>query len=142
MKKKQQLGMDPGTASHRLVKDILFKFITDAGHVCYHCGQKMTRENFSIEHIIPWLDSEDPVKLFFDMENISFSHHACNIRAGRHPVVAPHGSPWKYRTGCKCDLCVQAMRNHSRKMRPYREQWRRNRKNAAANGFGPSPPKT
>lgn len=83
-KKQKQLGMNPSTASHRLVKDILWKFIaTSDMDRCFQCGGKMTRENFSIEHMEAWLDSEDPVSLYFDLNNISFSHHACNVGASR-----------------------------------------------------------
>lgn len=81
-KKKKQLGMNPSTASGRLVKDILWSFIVDTEREkCFHCGEPMTRETFSIEHKIPWLDSEDPIGLFFDLDNISFSHHSCNCAA-------------------------------------------------------------
>lgn len=84
MKKTQQLGMNPSTASGRLVKDLLWSYIVKCGdNKCHQCGEEMTRENFSIEHKTPWLDSEDPQKLFFDLENISFSHHKCNIAAAR-----------------------------------------------------------
>ena len=85
MKKQIQLGMNPSTASGRLLKDILFKFVKDAGHTCYQCGKEMDRDSFSIEHKTPWLDSEDPVKLFFDLNNIAFSHKSCNIAAARKP---------------------------------------------------------
>jgi hypothetical protein len=85
MKKQIQLGMNPGTASHRLVKDLLFKFVEQDGHVCYQCGMPMTRNDFSIEHKTPWLDSEDPIKLFFDLNNIAFSHKFCNMAAARKP---------------------------------------------------------
>lgn len=85
MKKHIQLGMNASTASHRLVKDLLFKFVEDAGHVCHQCGKPMTRNDFSIEHKTPWLDSEDPQKLFFDLDNIAFSHKWCNIAAARKP---------------------------------------------------------
>ena len=82
-KKAEQLGMNPSTASGRLLKDLLFKFAIDAGHVCYQCGEELTRDTFSIEHIEPWLDSEDPKGLFFDLSNIAFSHLKCNVSAGR-----------------------------------------------------------
>ena len=85
-KKKIQLGMNPSTASHRLVKDVLWKLIQDTGQSnCCKCGEPMSRETFSIEHVIPWLDSEDPVGLYFDLDNISFSHLKCNIADGRKP---------------------------------------------------------
>lgn len=73
--------MHHATASGRLVKDILFKFIQDAGHKCYRCGGNLTRETFSIEHKESWLDSHDPVGLYFDLDNIAFSHFSCNISA-------------------------------------------------------------
>lgn len=85
MKKHSQLGMNPSTASGRLLKDLLFKFAKDAGHVCHQCGKELDRESFSIEHKTPWLDSEDPQKLFFDLDNIAFSHKSCNIAAARRP---------------------------------------------------------
>lgn len=79
-KKQKQLGMNPSTASHRLVKDTLFKFIVEAGYVCHKCGGELTRDTFSIEHKEPWLDSDDPVGMFFDQKNIAFSHLSCNVR--------------------------------------------------------------
>jgi hypothetical protein len=83
MKKHQQLGMNAGTASHRLVKDILFRFVVEAGHTCFRCGGALTRESFSIEHKEAWLDSADPKAMFFDQNNIAFSHLGCNARAKR-----------------------------------------------------------
>lgn len=83
MKKQNQLGMNPSTASGRLVKDLLFKFVQDSHPNCYRCGLPMTRETFSIEHKTPWLDSSDPVGLFFDLDNIGFSHHSCNVKSAR-----------------------------------------------------------
>lgn len=103
-KKQKQLGMNPSTASGRLVKDILFKFVKEAGHKCFICSGEMTRETFSVEHKTPWLDSEDPVKLFFDLENIAFSHKSCNIGAARREL-AECGTPSAYYRGCRCQAC-------------------------------------
>jgi hypothetical protein len=88
-KMRGQLGMAYGTASGRLMKDLLFDFISRAGHKCFRCGGEMCRETFSVEHKEPWLDSEDPVKQFFSLENISYSHFACNVRAARRATVDP-----------------------------------------------------
>ena len=86
-KKRDQLGMNPSTASGRLLKDVLFKFVCETGNnSCHQCGEPMERETFSIEHIVPWLDSEDPIGLFFDLDNISFSHRTCNCAARRIPT--------------------------------------------------------
>ena len=78
--------MNPSTAQHRLVKDILWKLIVQTNnHICCKCGKVMTRETFSIEHLIPWLDSDNPIELFFDLDNISFSHLSCNMKDSRRP---------------------------------------------------------
>jgi len=79
--KKLQLGMNPSTASARLTKDLLFKFVVEAGHKCHRCGGELTRETFSMDHKKDWLHSDDPVGLYFDLENIAFSHFVCNTEA-------------------------------------------------------------
>lgn len=104
VKKAEQLGMNPGTASNRLVKDILFRFVEDAGHVCFQCRGKMSRDNFSVEHKVPWLDSDDPVGLYFDLDNIAFSHLDCNIAARRMNEIVC-GTATKYGKGCRCEPC-------------------------------------
>jgi len=84
MKRRQQLGMNPSTARGRLVKDILWKLIVQTKQdVCCKCNHPMDRNTFSIEHIKPWLDSENPLETFFDLENISFSHLSCNCKDSR-----------------------------------------------------------
>ena len=84
--KHSLLGMNPSTASHRLVKDLLWKMIVELKqNSCYHCNVEMTRETFSIEHKKPWMCSEEPLKTYFDLENISFSHLSCNVGAARKP---------------------------------------------------------
>ena len=107
MKKQNQLGMNPSTASNRLVKDILFKLAVDAGHKCFQCQGELTRESFSIEHKEPWLDSDDPIALYFNLDNIAFSHHGCNVGA-RRKAEALCGTCSKYTKGCRCDLCKAA----------------------------------
>lgn len=86
-KKKLQLGIDPGTASNKLRKEIMFSLIKKLElNVCYQCGEVIENsDSLSIEHKTPWLDSEDPVGLFFDLNNIAYSHLSCNCKAGRKP---------------------------------------------------------
>lgn len=79
-KKREKLGMNPSTAHRRLLKDLLFKFIILAGYKCYRCKKELTREDMTIDHINPWLNSDDPIKNFFDLDNIAFSHMACNLQ--------------------------------------------------------------
>lgn len=103
-KKKIQLGMNPSTASHRLVKDLLWSFVSKQN--CYRCDQEMSRDSFSIEHIEPWLDSDDPVGLYFNIDNISFSHLSCNSSAARK-TKAECGNRGAYKSGCRCFKCKE-----------------------------------
>ena len=84
-KKREQLGMNPATAASQLRKMILFDFVKRLGlDKCYRCGTKIEKkENLSIEHKKAWLDSENPAGLFFDLNNIAFSHLRCNNMNGR-----------------------------------------------------------
>ena len=86
-KKREQLGMDDSTASHKLRKLILFSLVQQtARDVCFRCQTKIeTIEDLSIEHKTPWLDSNNPIGAFFDLNNIAFSHLKCNIADRRKP---------------------------------------------------------
>lgn len=76
----------------------------------------MDRDTFSIEHKEAWLDSEDPVGMYFDLDNISFSHHSCNVRAARRTNVGTSkcGSKYKFQSGCKCEVCKQGERDRGK----------------------------
>ena len=123
-KKTLQLGMNPSTASGRLVKDTLYKLAMETGHKCYRCNKPLDRETFSIEHKEPWLDSEDPLGNFFDQDNIAFSHLVCNTKAARRPkpIDIPHGtsSGYDYHK-CRCDKCKLARKTRL----PYDSKKRR-----------------
>lgn len=77
--------MNPSTASNRLKKMLLFEFAKQLDKdVCHQCCKKIEKiEEFSVEHKEPWLDSEDPQGLYFDLDNIAFSHLHCNVKASR-----------------------------------------------------------
>ena len=115
LKKTGQLGMSLGKAHHRLVKDILWRLIVQTQqNYCVRCQQEMSRETFSIEHLTPWLDSDNPTKLFFDQNNISFSHLSCNTKARRsRPVNCGTLGGWG--NGCRCNLCVLAKAKNRKK---------------------------
>jgi hypothetical protein len=86
-KKCEQLGMDAGTAAHRLRKLMLFQLVQETNKdICYKCSLKIeTVDELSIEHKVPWLDSSMPKELFFDLNNVAFSHLTCNIADARKP---------------------------------------------------------
>lgn len=100
-KKSEQLGMNFGTASYRLERIILFQLVRDGGKdICFRCGEQIgSWQDFSIEHKVAWLD-QDP-KMFWDLDNIAFSHKSCNSRAARRSLrcndkrsIAPEGMAW------------------------------------------------
>jgi hypothetical protein len=126
-KKRQQLGMNPSTASGKLLKDLLFDFAVKAGHVCYRCEKNLLRDNFSIEHKIPWLDSINPIELFFSIDNIAYSHLDCNIRYARKNIINhKHGTRGRYKKGCVCALCREAEAGYRRSI--YTTEKRRRKK--------------
>jgi hypothetical protein len=103
-KKTAALGMPWGTANNRLRKMILFHLLSKhQENVCYKCDNVIDNiEDLSIEHKNPW--EGNSVELFWDMENIAFSHMFCNKphRVYHRPSVpVAEGSAWCYR--CKSE---------------------------------------
>lgn len=140
IRRANQLGMPFGTAHHRLRKLILFHLLRKCGEdICYRCHERIAVvEDLSIEHKEPWegIDST----LFWDIDNIAFSHINCNRPhhrsggkvAGLRKKVGPEGTAWCAR--CKtfrhkmlfapgtrwdglysyCNPCVSERRRESR----------------------------
>ena len=108
--KAKQLGMNPSTASNRLKKHLMYTLAVKLDmHWCYQCGAEIeSSKDMSIEHKTPWLHSEDPKGLFFDIDNIAFSHKSCNYRAARLGKAKPCPSTTAYRYGCRCEGCKKA----------------------------------
>jgi hypothetical protein len=98
-KKADQLGMPQGTAAGRLRKSIILNLLKELKkNYCFQCGAEIENERqLSIEHKIPWLDSEDPNKLFFDLGNIAFSHLTCNVGAARQSIQKNKRGKLEYR---------------------------------------------
>lgn len=89
---------------------------------CHQCGLKIENvDELSVEHKTPWLDSEDPVKNFFDLDNIAFSHLSCNSAAARRKP-AQHPSRTAYKNGCRCTECIKANAEYSK-------NWMREKRN-------------
>lgn len=117
--KAEQLGVDPGTAAGKLRKSLLFSLIKELErNYCFQCGALIENENeLSIEHKIPWLHSDEPQKLFFDLTNIAYSHLSCNIKASRKkPALNDGHGTYGYGKGCRCNDCVEAKSE-------YRKKW-------------------
>ena len=93
-KKARLLGKSFGSSSGQLRKMLLFEFARRLGLLdCYRCGWYIALiEDLSIEHKEDWLGSADPVKTFFDLDNIAFSHIKCNSGAvNRAKTHCPQG---------------------------------------------------
>lgn len=83
LKKKLQLGMYQSEADRKLARIIMFNLAKKLGEdICYRCFKRIERlEEFSVDHKKPWLDVS--VKLFWDIDNIAFSHRKCNTSVRR-----------------------------------------------------------
>lgn len=95
-KKSSFLGMNFGTAHRRLLKQLLFRSLQRGNEdVCFKCGERIEKiQDLSIEHIKPWEGIS--VELFWNLDNITFSHVKCN-RNHRNPgplIPRPEGMNW------------------------------------------------
>jgi hypothetical protein len=77
-KKDATLGMSHGTATNRLRKQIMFRLLQRLNeNFCFRCGCEIQSvDDLSIEHKQPWEGIS--ADLFWDEENIAFSHLRCN----------------------------------------------------------------
>jgi len=76
--KNKFLGMSYGKACGKLKKAIMFDLLKQLNkNFCYKCGLEIKVENdLTIEHKNPWLYIDK--NLFWDLDNIAFSHSKCN----------------------------------------------------------------
>jgi hypothetical protein len=92
------LGMPHGTAAGRLRKLLLFKFVSIANeNNCFKCNKEITNaDELSIEHKQPWENISS--ELFWDLENITFSHLSCNrphrYGSGDNKKIGQDGTSW------------------------------------------------
>ena len=95
-KKTIQLGMSYGKAGWILRKSIMFWLLEELGwDICCRCNTPIdTVDEVSIEHKEPWLDSDNPAELFFDLDNIGFSHVSCNRQHRTTKKIGPPGTQW------------------------------------------------
>lgn len=87
---EELLGEKISTAKSRLNKLLMFELAKKCRmDTCFRCGEMIDNiEEFTIDHKESWLLSEEPAKLFYDIENIAFSHGKCNYEAGTQAYVS------------------------------------------------------
>ena len=122
-KKQKQLGINTSTAAHRLRKSILFNFAKRLDlNWCYQCGAEIENiARFTIEHKTPWLDSPNPKELFFDLNNIAFSHASCNYSVVRRKKGKECPSTTAYRKGCRCQDCKNIMKEYKKNRKEFKK---------------------
>lgn len=116
-RKSFELGEPYGRANNRLYKKIFFSLVQETGRdICYRCGELIQiADDMSIDHKEAWLGKGPD--LFWDLENIAFSHRKCNYRLSRREgnrnqvlrKVGPERTSWC--AGCKEFLPVQLFAN-------------------------------
>ena len=89
-RKREQLGMPIGTATNRLIKQVMFDLLRELDELtCFRCQDEIsTPIELSIEHTVPWIGEAPSV--FWDLDLISFSHLRCNSGAFRLEI---HSTP-------------------------------------------------
>jgi len=77
--------MSGGKARNILVYDILLAYAQKLNRdTCFYCGEKITSsKELAVGHKIPFLYSDDPKGLFFDLNNVAFCHRKCNCANSR-----------------------------------------------------------
>ena len=133
-KRHIQLGMPFGTAQGRLRKMIMFQLLREfKKNICFQCGKEIeTVEELSIEHKVAWLDKENAKELFWDLDNIAFSHLSCNSSVATRPTkgIIKHPSQSAYDKGCRCLECTKLKNEHliryRKRMKQENPMFRRN----------------
>lgn len=170
LKKREQLGFPIGTATHRLRKLVIFELVQQVGRdCCFRCGLKIeSAADIVMDHKVPWLDNS--AELFWDLNNIAFSHARCNLRAVRRDEtgatilrrVGPPGTAWccrhqaffpvrkfnrkrshwnGYSPWCKPCEAFDRRRRAKRRVQILREQGRHTRKELLLDLFTAGQPK-
>ena len=121
-KKSIKLGMSHSTANYRLLKMILFMLLKELNKdVCYRCNKKIENiKELSIEHKIAWLNAKNSKELFFDLNNIAFSHNICNCKH----TTKPKHQPWLIGENNPCAKLNQTKVNDIRKLLNKKETLR------------------
>jgi hypothetical protein len=95
-----------GTACNKLRKHVLFSLAQRLNeNVCFRCRELiLTVEDFTIDHKEAWRNKG--AELFWDLNNIAFSHSHCNLPTGMVRREIVNGMLW-----CsKCKLFLEINR--------------------------------
>ncbi len=133
---KKKYNLTIGAARNRLIRSIIFNLLKESDHhYCYRCGEEMTLDDFTIEHINPWAYKEDAWELFFDLANIAFSHSKCNSAHVRRDTkhVKKHMETHFKRTNT-CLVTKTRKCYHCKKKKPL-EEFVKNKAKSQGRGY-------
>ena len=87
---------------------------------CYRCEERIENyKQLSVDHIEPWLYIS--TDLFWDLDNIAFSHLSCNSAKGV-AIRLKHPSSSSYSKGCRCKACTKCKSMYE-KYRRWRDKY-------------------
>jgi hypothetical protein len=87
---------------------------------CHRCNERITDyKQLSIDHIETWLNKSND--LFWDINNIAYSHLSCNSAKSASSTENPHPSYVSYSGGCRCDACKACKKIYTRYWRWKKE---------------------
>lgn len=103
-KHTELLGMNTSTASARLRKMLLHRLADQLNLLeCFRCKERIdTYEELSVDHVEPWRGVS--ADLFWDLNNLAFSHRRCNVCDRPTRKQSPDGMSWCFR--CKRHLAI------------------------------------
>ncbi|MFF2532424.1 hypothetical protein ACFVS2_26475 [Brevibacillus sp. NPDC058079] len=112
--KSNQLGMSFGKANQILRKKLMFSLIQKCTlDICFRCNKKIeTVDELSLDHKEEWLHSTDPVELFFNLDNVVFSHLKFNISSNNRNIP-------KIRRTLKGSNGYKGVYFHKNRKKPY-----------------------
>ena len=93
---------------------LFFRLVQEVGlDYCHRCDEKIENyKQLSVDHIETWLHKSND--LFWDIDNIAYSHLSCNSAKSASSTENPHPSYVSYSTGCRCEGCKECKRIYTR----------------------------
>ena len=91
--------------------------------ICFRCEEKIENyKELSIDHKISWQGKSND--LFWDIDNIAYSHISCNSAKSAASTGGGHPSYAGYSMGCRCKACIKCKQMYQKYWR-----WKKNYEN-------------
>jgi len=122
------LGQSLQKSHIQIRKLMLFHCMQKCGmDTCFQCGEKITDINtLSIEHKIAWMGSENPKEMFWDVNNLAFSHLRCNSIGIKNKNRLIHPSVNAYvKRGCRCEECTNLYLKRKESEKKYSKKYKK-----------------